>query len=456
MIDSINPYSEQTVARFQEQDDAAIEAVLQQASDAQRAWRRTTLAERQALLKRVAAVLRQGKSTYAALITTEMGKPIAEAEAEVEKCAINCDFYADSAERLLAPEIVTSNATYSKVVFDPLGTVLAVMPWNYPFWQVMRFAAPAILGGNNAVLKHANNVPQCALALADVFKKADAPAGLFSTVLVNSSRVERLIKDARIAAVTFTGSTPVGRVIASQAGAALKKQVLELGGSDPFIVLADADVTLAARTAVKARFHNGGQSCISAKRFIVEAPVADAFVAEFLAQARALNMGDPMQRTVDVGPMARDNLRGDLNVQVKQSVDAGAKLLLGGGSQEGTGYFYKPTVLDHVTPDMAAGRDETFGPAAAILRCKNADEAIRIANGTVFGLGAAIWTKDLERADVYARELEAGAVFINGTVASDPRLPFGGIKQSGYGRELSSYGLKEFTNIKSVWTGPAR
>jgi succinate-semialdehyde dehydrogenase/glutarate-semialdehyde dehydrogenase len=456
MIHSINPFDEKTLASFQEQDDAAIDAVLQRAHETQRAWRRTTVAERQALLKRLAAALREGKAEYAALITAEMGKPIVEAEAEIEKCAINCDFYADSAERLLAPEIVASNATDSRVVLDPLGTVLAVMPWNYPFWQVMRFAAPAILGGNNAVLKHANNVPQCALALAKVFERAGAPAGLFSTVLVNSSRVQHLIADDRIAAVTFTGSTPVGRTIASQAGAALKKQVLELGGSDPFIVLADADIQLAARTAVKARFHNAGQSCISAKRFIVEAPVADAFVAAFMEQAQALKMGDPMDRTVDVGPMARDNLRVDLDLQIRQSVDAGARVLLGGKASPGAGYFYAPTVLDHVTPEMTAGRDEMFGPAAAVIRCNSADEAIRIANGTVFGLGAALWTGDTARGQAYARELEAGAVFINGTVASDPRLPFGGVKQSGYGRELSSYGLKEFTNIKSVWTGPAR
>jgi succinate-semialdehyde dehydrogenase/glutarate-semialdehyde dehydrogenase len=456
MIHSINPYDETTLATFDEQDDAAIDATLARARTAQRDWRRTPLAQRQAVLRRLAAALRAGKDGYAALITAEMGKPITEALAEVEKCALNCDFYANEAERLLAPEIVASNASHSKVVFDPLGTVLAVMPWNYPFWQVMRFAAPAILAGNTAVLKHANNVPQCALALAQVFERADAPPGLFGTLLVHSSRVQDLIADDRIAAVTFTGSTPVGRTIAAQAGAALKKQVLELGGSDPFVVLADADIDLAARTAVKARFHNGGQSCISAKRFIVEAPVADAFVEAFVAHARALKVGDPRDPGVDVGPMARDNLRVDLDKQVRESVQAGARLLLGGAPREGKGYFYTPTVLDHVSPDMPAGRDETFGPAAAIIRCKNADDAIRIANDTVFGLGAALWTGDAARAEIYARELEAGAVFINGTVASDPRLPFGGIKQSGYGRELSSYGLKEFTNIKSVWTGPAR
>jgi succinate-semialdehyde dehydrogenase/glutarate-semialdehyde dehydrogenase len=456
MIHSINPFDETTLATFDEHDDSAIETTLARAQAAQRDWRRTALSERQALLRRLAAALRAGKDEYAKLITAEMGKPITEAIAEVEKCAINCDFYANEAERLLAPEIVASNATHSKVVFDPLGTVLAVMPWNYPFWQVMRFAAPALLAGNTAVLKHANNVPQCAVALAKVFERADAPRGLFSTLLVNSSRVQRLIADDRIAAVTFTGSTPVGRTIAAQAGAALKKQVLELGGSDPFVVLADADIDLAARTAVKARFHNAGQSCISAKRFIVEAQVADAFVDAFVTHARALKVGNPNDASVEVGPMARDNLRVDLHEQVRASVDAGARLLLGGAPREGKGYFYEPTVLDHVTADMPAGRDETFGPAAAIIRCKDVGDAIRIANGTVFGLGAALWTGDLGRADVLAREIEAGAVFINGTVASDPRLPFGGIKQSGYGRELSSYGLKEFTNIKSVWTGPAR
>ncbi|ANN65307.1 NAD-dependent succinate-semialdehyde dehydrogenase [Bordetella bronchialis] len=456
MIHSINPFDESTLATFDDHDDAAIEATLAAAQSTQREWRRTSLAQRQALLRRLAATLRAGKAEYAALITAEMGKPISEAIAEVEKCAINCDYYADEAERLLAPEVVASNATHSKVVFDPLGTVLAVMPWNYPFWQVMRFAAPALLAGNTAVLKHANNVPQCAVALAKVFERADAPRGLFSTLLVDSSRVRRLIEDDRIAAVTFTGSTPVGRTIAAQAGAALKKQVLELGGSDPFVVLADADIDLAARTAAKARFHNAGQSCISAKRFIVEAQVADAFVDAFVAHARALKVGDPRDPGVEVGPMARNNLRVDLHQQVRASVDAGARLLLGGEPRAGKGFFFEPTVLDRVTPDMPAGRDETFGPAAAIIRCKDADEAIRIANDTVFGLGAALWTGDLARAEILAREIEAGAVFINGTVASDPRLPFGGIKQSGYGRELGSYGLKEFTNIKSVWTGPAR
>ncbi|CAM3635747.1 Succinate-semialdehyde dehydrogenase [Bordetella sputigena] len=456
MIHSINPFDESTLATFGEHDAATIEATLTRARSAQRDWRRTSLAQRQDLLRRLAAVLRAGKAEYAALITAEMGKPINEAVAEVEKCAINCEYYANEAERLLAPEIVASNATHSKVVFDPLGTVLAVMPWNYPFWQVMRFAAPALLAGNTAVLKHANNVPQCALALAKVFDLADAPRGVFSTLLVNSSRVGDLIADDRIAAVTFTGSTPVGRTIASQAGAALKKQVLELGGSDPFIVLADADIDLAARTAVKARFHNTGQSCISAKRFIVENQVADAFVEAFVTHTRALKVGDPRDTGVEVGPMARDNLRVDLHQQVQATVAAGARLLVGGAPRAGKGYFFEPTVLDRVTPDMVAGRDETFGPAAAIIRCKDVDDAIRIANDTVFGLGAALWTGDLARADILAREIEAAAVFINGTVASDPRLPFGGIKQSGYGRELSSYGLKEFTNIKSVWTGPAR
>ncbi|ARP88474.1 NAD-dependent succinate-semialdehyde dehydrogenase [Bordetella genomosp. 9] len=456
MIQSINPYDETVLETFQEHDDAAVDATLTRARTAQREWRRTSLTERQALLRRLASTLRAGKQEYASLITAEMGKPVTEAMAEVEKCAVNCDYYATEAERLLAPEVIASNATHSEVVFDPLGTVLAVMPWNYPFWQVMRFAAPALLAGNTAVLKHANNVPQCALALAKLFERADAPAGLFSTLLVNASRVQRLIADDRIAAVTFTGSTPVGRTIAAQAGAALKKQVLELGGSDPFIVLADADIDLAARTAVKARFHNAGQSCISAKRFIVEEGVADAFVEAFVTHTRALKMGDPRDTAVDVGPMARNNLRMELHAQVHASVDAGARLRLGGAPGEGKGYFYGPTVLDRVTPQMAAGRDETFGPAAAIIRCRDADDAIRIANDTVFGLGAAIWTGDVGRGQRLARDIEAGAVFVNGTVASDPRLPFGGIKQSGYGRELSSYGLKEFTNIKSVWTGPAR
>lgn len=456
MIHSINPATGETIASFEPHDEARIAAALTGAANAQQAWRRTTLAERAALLKRVAAQLRERRPHLARLITLEMGKPIAEAEAEIEKSAWNCDFYAEKAPEFLGDEIVPSGATESRVVYDPLGVVLAIMPWNYPVWQVLRFAAPALAAGNGIVLKHANNVPQCALALEKIFREAGTPEGLFATLLVDASRVKRLIEDPRIAALTLTGSTPVGKLVAAQAGAVLKKQVLELGGSDPFIVLADADLDAAARTAVKARFINVGQSCINGKRFIVEAAVADRFTELFVQHAAALKIGDPLQRDVAIGPMARANLRDDLHAQVRRSVEQGAKLLLGGRFCDGPGYFYQPTVLDHVAPGMVAACEETFGPAAAILRVNDVEEAIAVANGLDYGLGAALWTTDLPRAHALARRIDAGAVFINGLVASDPRLPFGGIKQSGYGRELGVHGAREFTNIKTVWVGPAR
>lgn len=456
MIVSVNPYTAQEIARFEEHSDAQIEQALAEAVAAQRAWRKTSFAERSKLLVSMAKVLRANKSEYGKMISLEMGKPIAEAVAEVEKCALNCDFYAENAPRFLEDEVIATNASDSRVVFDPLGVVLAIMPWNYPFWQYFRFAAPAFMAGNGAVLKHANNVPQCAKAIAEIVAEAGAPAGLHQTLLIPPSKVERLIADDRIAAVTLTGSTGVGAIVAAQAGKALKKQVLELGGSDPFIVLADADVSAAADVAVKARFINVGQSCVNAKRFIVEESIADAFVEAFCAAVARLKIGDPMAADTNIGPMARADLRATLHDQVERSVAAGAVLRAGGKAVEGPGFTYEPTVLDHVTPGMPAFNEETFGPVAAIIRVKSAEDAIAHANDTEFGLGAAIWTRDVAKAAIYARQLDAGAVFINGMVASDPRLPFGGIKRSGYGRELGSYGIREFTNTKTVWTGPAR
>jgi succinate-semialdehyde dehydrogenase/glutarate-semialdehyde dehydrogenase len=456
MIQSINPATGQVVATLELHSATQVDAALAGAARAQKSWARTSLDERCALLRRVAAVLRERKAHLAQLVTIEMGKPIVEAEAEVEKCAWNCDFYADNAARFLGDEVVPSGATESRIVYDPLGVVLAIMPWNYPLWQVIRFAAPALAAGNGIVLKHANNVPQCAIELERVFQAAGTPQGLFATVLVEASRVKSLIEDPRIAALTLTGSTPVGKLVASQAGAVLKKQVLELGGSDPFIVLADADLDAAARTAVKARYINVGQSCINGKRFIVEDAVAERFTELFVEHARALKVGDPMQRDVTIGPMARANLRDDLHLQVQETVKQGARLLLGGRFVDGPGFFYEPTVLDRVAPGMVAACEETFGPAAAILRVKDVEQALEVANSLDYGLGAALWTGDLQRAAGLARRIEAGAVFINGLVASDPRLPFGGIKQSGYGRELGAHGAREFTNIKTVWVGPAR
>jgi len=456
MINTTNPVTEVIEARFDAHTAEQVEQLLEGAANAQRQWAQTPLSARLPLLHRVAGVLRENKAAYARLITMEMGKPIVEAEGEIEKCAVTCEFYAENAPRFLSDMTVESNATESSVVFDPLGIVLAVMPWNYPFWQFVRFAAPALAAGNGALLKHANNVPQCALALQDAFVKAGAPEGLVTTLLVEASEVAGLIADRRVAAVTLTGSTTVGKIVAAQAGAVMKKQVLELGGSDPFIVLADADIEEAAKVAAKARFTNTGQSCICAKRFLVEESVADRFVEALCAHASELKIGDPMQRDTSVGPMARGNLRDELHSQVQRTIAAGAKLLLGGAPVEGPGYFYPPTVMDHVTPDMAAAKEETFGPAAAVIRVKDADEAVSLANATEFGLGAALWTRDLERAKSLARRIEAGAVFVNGLVASDARLPFGGIKQSGYGRELGEFGIREFTNIKTVWIGPTR
>ena len=459
MFFTINPATGQLVGQFDLHTPAEVEAKLAACSQAQRTWAQVPLQGRAKALSFIAAELRSQAGELAALVTLEMGKPIVEAEAEIEKCAWTCDYYAEFAPVHLGDETIASSASLSQVVFNPLGVVLAVMPWNYPFWQVLRFAAPAIAAGNGAVLKHANNVPQCAMALERVIhqalQKAGAPQDIFVSLLVASSSVKSLIEDKRISAVTLTGSTPVGKLVASQAGAVLKKQVLELGGSDPFIVLADADIAAAAKAAVKARFSNTGQSCISSKRFLVMDSVADDFVKAFADGARALKMGDGAARDTQIGPMARANLRDELHRQVERSVAAGAQVVCGGNPVAGPGYFYEATVLDHVQPHMAAAAEETFGPVAAVLRVKSLEEAIAMANDTEFGLAAAIWTGDAVLGAACARQIEAGAVFVNGMVASDPRLPFGGIKQSGYGRELGSYGIREFTNIKTVWVGPA-
>ncbi len=453
LLKSINPATEDVVETFEEFSPGAVDTALQQAYDAQRRWRTTGFGERAARLQNAARVLRAQKTRLATLATREMGKPIVEAEAEIEKCAWNCDFYAEHAAQFLADEHVEMNLSDSFVAFQPLGVVLAIMPWNFPFWQVFRFAAPALMAGNGAVLKHASNVPGCALAIEEVLRQAGLPDGLFRTVLVPGSGVEPLIADGRIAAVTLTGSSEVGERVASAAGRHLKKQVLELGGSDPFIVLADADIESAVKVAVRARNQNNGQSCIAAKRFIVEDAIADEFSTRFSSTVGALHVGDPMQRETNVGPLARGDLRDTLITQVEQSVARGAHALTGGASLNGKGYYYAPTVLDGVTEDMPAFREETFGPVAAVIRARDAEDAVRLANDTEYGLGAALWSRDTERAKQLARRIEAGNVFINGMVASDPRIPFGGIKRSGYGRELASYGIKEFTNIQTIVVG---
>jgi succinate-semialdehyde dehydrogenase/glutarate-semialdehyde dehydrogenase len=449
-MQSINPSTEDVLETFVDFSDQQVDSALQQAHDAQRNWRTTSFGERAARLQAVARILRTQKERWATMATNEMGKPIVEAEAEIEKCAWNCDFYAEHASEFLADEHVKTNASQSYVAFEPLGVVLAIMPWNYPFWQVLRFAAPALMAGNGAVLKHASNVPGCAMAIQEILESAGLPQGLFRTLLVPGSGVERLIGDPRVQAVTLTGSSEVGEKVASIAGRHLKKQVLELGGSDPFIVLADADLDAAAAMAVRARNQNSGQSCIAAKRFIVEESVADQFTDKFAAGVKALRVGDPLQRDTNVGPLARHDLLETLEQQVEQSLSAGARAVAGGTPVKGKGFFYPPTVLDQVTPNMPAFREETFGPVAAVIRASGPDEAIRLANDTEYGLGAALWTRDIPLAKELAGRIEAGGVFINGMTASDPRMPFGGVKRSGYGRELGVYGIREFVNIQTV------
>jgi succinate-semialdehyde dehydrogenase/glutarate-semialdehyde dehydrogenase len=380
----------------------------------------------------------------------EMGKPVAQGEPEIEKCAWCCEYYAKHAARFLSPEPRDTDAARSYVRFDPLGPILAVMPWNFPFWQVFRFAAPALVAGNAGVLKHASNVPRCALGIEALLREAGFPAGLFRAVLVGPQAVPALVADPRIRAVTLTGSERAGSAVAADAGRALKKTVLELGGSDPFIVLADADLPRAAHTAADARLVNSGQSCIAAKRFIVVDEIADRFLSLFVAEMAARRVGDPLERATEVGPQARHDLRDVLHRQVEESLRQGARALLGARVPPGRGAFYPPTVLTDVARGMPVVDEETFGPVAAVLRARDAAHAVELANDSAFGLGASLWTEDRERAAALAAEIEAGCVFVNAQVHSDPRLPFGGIKRSGYGRELAEYGLREFVNVKSV------
>ena len=446
---STNPATGETFAQFALHDRAFVDATLDAAAKAQRVWRWSSPETRSALLRRLAEGLRRERDTLAAMITAEMGKPIGEARGEVEKCATNCDFYAGAAAAMLADAPV-AGVPEAIVAYEPIGVVLAIMPWNYPLWQVVRFLAPALAAGNGAILKHAANVSQCAEAIARLVSEAGAPEGLFASLRVEAEAVAGIIADPRIAAVTLTGSTEVGMIVASQAGGALKKQVLELGGSDPFIVLADADIAQAARMAVAARFTNAGQSCVNAKRFIVVDAVADRFIEAFTAATGALMMGDPTDAATSLGPLARENLRAAIDRQVQRSAASGARILTGGTVPDRPGFFYPPTLLDRVVPGMAAFDEETFGPAAAIIRAADETEAIALANRTAFGLGASIWTGDADRGLAVARRIDAGAVFINAMVASDPRVPFGGIKMSGYGRELGDLGIREFTNAKTI------
>ena len=453
-IQSINPTTEEVIETFEPYTTAQVNQVLEQAHNTFLDWRETTFAERGALLHRVATYLRQHKVELAHLATLEMGKPIIESEAEVEKCAWNCDFYADNAEKFLADERVASNATQSYVSYLPLGVILALMPWNFPYWQVFRFAAPALMAGNTVVLKHASNVSLTALKIERIFQECSFPEGAFRTVLVPGSETRSLIEDPRIAAVTLTGSDAAGIAVASASGHALKKNVLELGGSDAFIVLEDADLDAAAQMAVRARYQNTGQSCIAAKRFIVVESIADTFEKKFVEAASKIQMGDPFDRATQLGPMARGDLREALDQQVQASLKMGARVVLGGRPSKGKGYFYEPSIVSGVTSEMPLFREETFGPVAAVIRARNAEDAIKLANDSEFGLGGNLWTGNIERGRALARHIESGGVFINGMTASDPRLPFGGIKHSGYGRELSIFGIREFVNIQTVWIGP--
>ena len=450
-IATINPATGETLQTFEELSGEQLEQKLQLAAETFRTYRKTSFAERTELMLRAAAVLETGKQKFARLMTLEMGKPIKGAVQEVEKCALVCRYYAENAERHLADEVVETNATRSYVHFQPLGPVLAVMPWNFPFWQVFRFAAPALMAGNVGLLKHASNVPQCALAIENIFQEAGFPNGAFQTLLIGSALVEQVLNDARVVAATLTGSEPAGRSVASISGKQIKKTVLELGGSDPFIVMPSANLDEAITTAVKARTINSGQSCIAAKRFIVAAKVYPEFEKQFVEQMQALKVGDPMQETTDIGPLATEQILKDVAEQVQTSVAAGALVLTGGHKLQRAGNFYEPTVLTNIPADSPASCEEVFGPVAMLFRVGSIDEAIALANNTSFGLGAAAWTNDEQEKQRFVEELEAGCVFINGMVASDPRLPFGGIKNSGYGRELGEFGIREFVNVKTVW-----
>jgi succinate-semialdehyde dehydrogenase/glutarate-semialdehyde dehydrogenase len=450
-LESINPATGDLLEVFDEWSDEKTRGVIEEVNQAWLLWRGIPFPQRAELMKRASGLLRRNKDGYARTMALEMGKPIAEGRAEAEKCAWVCDYYADNAEKMLAPEPAQSDGSKAYVAFRPLGTILAVMPWNFPFWQVFRFAAPALMAGNTGVLKHSSNVPRCALAIEEIFREAGFPSNVFRTLMIGSRKVDKVIENDRIKAVTLTGSDKAGRQVAAKAGQMLKKTVLELGGSDPFIVLADADLEEAAKVGARARCINSGQSCIAAKRFIVEEAVFEEFLERFKVAMRGLVIGDPLEEGTQVGPQAREDLMMELHGQVEASVVAGADAVLGGQPMRAKGYFYPPTILAGVRPGMPAYHEELFGPVASVIRVRNAEDAVEVANGSPFGLGGSVWTRNVARGETIAGQIESGAVFVNGLVKSDPRLPFGGVKISGYGRELSHYGIKEFVNIQTVW-----
>ena len=452
-IESVNPHTGRVLRRFTPFTWAKTQRLLGQAHRAAPAWAATTFAHRAAVLRRAAVLLRERQNDLARLMALEMGKPITDGRVEVLKCAACCDYYAVNAETFMADEFIKTDAGRSFISYQPLGVVLAVMPWNFPFWQVVRFAAPALMAGNVGLLKHASNVPQCALALEKIFHDAGLPPACFRTLLVDSDQVAQLLADDRVRAVTLTGSEGAGMAVAAVAGQHIKKAVLELGGSDPFIVLADADIALAAKTAAQSRMINSGQSCIAAKRFIVEKSVLKEFITQLKTHLLALRPGDPLDEATQYGPMARPDLADELSEQVNDSIVLGAKVeLYGGQAKPGTALF-RPMILSNIKAGQRAYTEELFGPVALVLEAKNADDAVRLANDSRFGLGAAVWTADLKKGEAMARQIESGAVFVNGLVKSMPELPFGGVKKSGYGRELSYLGIREFVNQKSIWVG---
>jgi succinate-semialdehyde dehydrogenase/glutarate-semialdehyde dehydrogenase len=456
---STNPATGEKIAQYTDLEPTEIEAKLANAQATFENWRTTTFEERAAKMNQLAHVLRENSVRYSMLISTEMGRPIAAARAEIEKCAWGCEFYATHAEKFLAPEVHPSKASKSFVRFDPIGVILAVMPWNFPFWQVFRFAAPAAMAGNVGILKHASNVQGCAAAIEESFALAGFPTGVFQNLAIGSDKVAAVIRDARVKAVTLTGSEYAGRKVAEVAGDEIKKVVLELGGSDPFIVLADADVAAAAQTAAMARLQNCGQSCIAAKRFIVEEKIADQFIELFKQSVEKVIVSNPLDESTQMGPLVNEKSMKEIDRQVQESLQKGAQLVTGGTKVDPKnlptdchhGFFYAPTILANVTPGMPVYDEETFGPVAAIITVRDEADAIRVANASRFGLGSSIWTSDIEKAQKLAEHIDAGSVYINGMVASEPGLPFGGIKKSGIGRELSHYGIREFVNVKTVW-----
>ena len=450
-IATVNPATGETLKTFEPLSDPQIEEKLQRSAEAAEKNRRRSFADRSSRMRKAADLLERRQHELGRLITTEMGKPVKAAAAEVAKCALVCRYYADNAEKFLSDEPVKTEAERTFIRYEPIGPVLAVMPWNFPFWQVFRFAAPALMAGNVGLLKHASNVPQSAVAIETVLRDAGFADGEFQTLLITSDQVQQVLDDPRVKAVTLTGSEPAGASVASTAAKHIKKSVLELGGSDPFVVMPSANLDDAVSTAVKARIVNNGQSCIAAKRFIVHEKIADEFEKRFVAAMQALKIGDPMDESVDIGPLAMPQIIDDIDKQVQRSVAAGARLLTGGKRVGARGNFYAPTVLSNIPHDAPAACEETFGPVASLFRVRNADEAIGLANDTKFGLGASVWTTDRDEAARLIDGIETGQVFVNAMVASDPRVPFGGVKHSGFGRELGAYGIREFVNIKTVW-----